>query len=74
MTLKSIREMRDATPFKPFEIHLSSGRVLPVATCDHLFFLPLDPEFIVALPDGGFQIVDPGHVEAIKPQRRAKAA
>jgi hypothetical protein len=42
-------------PLKPFEIHLSDGRVLPVVTTDHLLFLPKNPEFIVVLPDGGFR-------------------
>ena len=62
MTLKALREMRDTAPFKPFDIHLADGRVLPVVTTDHLLFLPNNPEFIVVLPDGGFRIVDPSQV------------
>jgi hypothetical protein len=62
MTLRTLREMRDAAPFKPFDIHLADGRVLPVVTTDHLLFLPNNPEFIVVLPDGGFRIVDPSQV------------
>ena len=62
MTLGTLREMRDAAPFKPFEIELADGRVLPVVTTDHLLFLPNNPEFIVVLPDGGFRIVDPSQV------------
>ena len=52
MTLKTLREKRDSAPFKPFDIHLADGRVLPVATADHLLFLPKNPEFIVGLPQG----------------------
>lgn len=70
----AIREFLEATPFKPFELHLASGRVLPVVTCDHLFFLPKDREIIVALPEGGFQVVEPDHIESIAHRRRAKAA
>jgi len=65
MTLKALREMRDATPFKPFEIHLADGRVLTVATTDHLFFMPGSPEFLVVLPDGGFRFVDSAQVVSV---------
>jgi hypothetical protein len=65
MTLKTLREMRDAAPFKPFDIHLADDRVLPVVTTDHLLFLPNKPEFIVGLPDGGFRIVDPSQVVSV---------
>lgn len=65
MRLKTLREMRDAAPFRPFDIHLADGRVLPVVTTDHLLFLPKNPEFIVVLPDGGFRIVDPSQVVSV---------
>ena len=62
MTLKTLKELRDAAPFKPFEIQLADGRALTVVTTDHLLFLPNNPEFIVVLPEGGFRIVDPSQV------------
>jgi hypothetical protein len=65
MTLKTLREMRDAVPFKPFEIHLADGRVLSVVTTDHLFFMPKSPEFLVVLPDGGFRFVDSAQVVSV---------
>jgi hypothetical protein len=65
MTLKALREMRDAAPFCPFDIHLADGRMLPVVTTDHLLFLPQNPEFIVVLPDGGFRIVDPSQIVSV---------
>ena len=60
--LKTLRELRDTAPFKPFEIHLADGRALTVATPDHLFFLPNSVEFLVVLPDGGFRFVDSAQV------------
>jgi hypothetical protein len=57
MKLKTLRELRDTAPFKPFEIHLADGRMLTVATPDHLFFMPNSAEFLVVLPDGGFRFV-----------------
>ncbi|MBE7501810.1 MAG: hypothetical protein HS113_16205 [Verrucomicrobiales bacterium] len=76
MTLKTLREMRDTAPFRPFDIHLADGRMLPVITTDHLLFLPNNPEFIVVLPEGGFRIVDPSQVVSVgrnlKPARAPK--
>jgi hypothetical protein len=37
MSLKTLREMRDAAPFKPLDIALANGRSLTVATPDHVF-------------------------------------
>jgi len=62
MTLKTLKEMRDAPQFKPFEIHLSDGRALTVATPDHLFFMPNGTEFLLVLSDGGFRFVDTAQV------------
>lgn len=60
-----IKDLRDAAPFKVFEIHLSNGQVLPVVTPDHLFFIPKSPEFMVVLPDGGFRIIDLAQVVSV---------
>lgn len=68
MTLKTLRETRDIAPFKPFDIHLADGRVLPVITTDHLLFMPKNPEFIVVLPDGSFRIIDPAQVVSVGPK------
>ncbi|MCL4788708.1 MAG: hypothetical protein KJ070_18260 [Verrucomicrobia bacterium] len=65
MTLKKLKEMRDAVPFKRFEIQLSDGRALTVATPDHLFFMPNGKEFLMVLPDGGFRFVDAAQVVSI---------
>lgn len=58
MTAKTLKDLRDSTPFKPFDVHLADGQVLPVVTLDHLFFMPGTDEFMLVLPDGGFRIVD----------------
>lgn len=62
MTMKTLQELRNRTPFKPFELHLSSGQSIPVLSTDHLFFFPTHAELLVVLPDGGFRFVDPAHV------------
>lgn len=74
MTEKPIKDMRDSAPFKPFEIHLTNGHTLRVATPDHLFFIPKSPEFMVVLPDGGYRIVDLAQVVNIgRAASRAKS-
>ena len=74
MKTKTLRELRDAAPFKPFEIHLSNGHALAVATPDHLFFMPNGGEFLVVRPDGGFRFVDSAQVvSAGRGSARAKA-
>ncbi len=65
MMLQTLREMRDTTPFRPFEIHLSSGRSLPVVSTDHLLFMPGRTDFILVLPDNGFRIVDVAQVVSV---------
>jgi hypothetical protein len=66
MNLETLREMRDAAPFKPFDIQLADGRPsLRVATPDHLFFIPNSSEFMVVLHDGGFRIIDSSQVVSI---------
>lgn len=42
MTIEQLRNAYTARPFRPFVIHLSDGREVPV----------LSPEFIMAVPSG----------------------
>lgn len=74
MTLKALRELRDAAPFKAFDLELADGRTLPVVTPDHLFFMPDAKELFVVLPDNGFRFVDLAQVvSAGRNAARAKA-
>jgi hypothetical protein len=73
MTEKTIREMRDMSPFKSFKIHLSNGRALRVATRDHLFLFPESTEFMVVLPGGSFKIVDLAQVVSVGRAARTKS-
>ena len=74
MSIKTLRELRDAAPFKPFDISLADGRSLTVATADHLFFFPNSTEFMVVLAAGGFRIVSSAQVVSVgRNPARAKA-
>jgi hypothetical protein len=74
MTEQTVRKMRDASPFRPFRIHLADGRDLEVVHPDHLFFMPKRPEFIVVLPNGDFRIVDKDQVVSIGRGSSARAS
>ena len=74
MTLKTIRDLRDRAPFRPFDLHLAEGEVLTVPTPDHLFFVPESIDVIVGLVEGGFRIVDTTQiVSAGRVRPRAKS-
>ena len=71
MKMKDIQEMRDFAPFKPFALHLSSGRVIKISTPDHLLFSPRGDLLVVFPATGGICVVEPGHVESLDLARAA---
>jgi hypothetical protein len=52
-------------PFKPLELHLTSGRTLPVATRDHLLLSPRGDLVVLFPPDGGICVIDAAQIAAI---------
>jgi hypothetical protein len=62
MTLKTLKELRDAAPFRPFAIYLADGQELRVVTPDHLFFMPNGKELLVVASDNAFRFVDAAQV------------
>lgn len=73
MTIDSIRSLINLTPFKPFVIHLADGRAVSVPHRDFIFFLRGDkPDFIVAHPDGGFEVVASDLVENVTVSAKAR--
>jgi hypothetical protein len=58
MKTETIRELRDERPFRPFELHVADGRVIPVVTVDHLLISPRNDEFVVYTPEGNLQVLD----------------
>ena len=65
MSIKDIQELRDIAPFKPLELHLTSGRTLPVSTPDHLLFSPRGDLVVLFPPDGGVCVIDPAQIATI---------
>ncbi|HTD65757.1 MAG TPA: hypothetical protein VK846_04400 [Candidatus Limnocylindria bacterium] len=71
MKMKDIQEMRDVAPFKPFTLHLTSGRAIKISTPDHLLFSPRGDLLIVFPSAGGVCVVEPVHVESLDLARAA---
>ena len=73
MKSTTIRELRDQTPFRPFDIHLTDGRALAVVTPDHIMISPTNQEFALYHADGTLDIVEASRVTTItrKPRRKA---
>ncbi len=66
MKIKQIKDLRDAVPFKPFVIELSSGRTIPISDGDHLWIAPNKKKTLVAFDaEGHFYIVDFEHVSTL---------
>ena len=59
MMIDTIRSLMHQVPFQPFVIHLSDGRPpLYVPHPDFIFLLKGNkPDFIVARPEGGFDVI-----------------
>ncbi len=57
--------MREAKPFKPFEIHLNDGHTLVISNPDYLYIFPESTEFIVARPNSGYRHSDVSQVLSI---------
>ena len=70
----TIRDMRDQTPFRPFEIHLADGRSLAVVTPDHIMISPTNQEFALYHADGTLDVVDASHVTGLRRQAGGKSS
>lgn len=68
VSVKDIKELRDMAPFKPFSLHLTSGRTLKVATADHLLLAPRGDLLVLFPPDGGVCVIDPAQVATVDGQ------
>jgi hypothetical protein len=58
MTIEKLRQFYDATPFRPFVLHLADGRAIPVAHRDFFAAAPSGRTFAIYQPDDTFNLVD----------------
>ena len=68
MSVKDIKDLRDMAPFKPFSLHLTSGRTLQVATPDHLLVAPRGDLLVLFPIAGGVCVIDPVQVASVDVQ------
>lgn len=58
MTVERLRNLYEAQPFRPFIIHTSDGREVPVRHREFLALGPAGRTVIVYQPDESFDIID----------------
>jgi len=58
MTIEQMRQMYQAQPFQPFDIHLADGRSVPVLHREFMISSPSGRTVIVYQPDDSFNIID----------------
>ncbi len=58
MTIEQLRATREASPFRPFTIHLAGGRSFRVPHRDYLSMSPGGRTVIVYQSDEAFSILD----------------
>jgi hypothetical protein len=68
MTIEQLRQLHQARPFQPFDIHLADGRTLSVEHPEFLAQSPAGRTFAVGRPDGVMEIVDLLLVVSLKPR------
>jgi hypothetical protein len=58
MTVEQMRAMCDATPFRPFVIHLADGKEIPVVSREFISSAPTGRTIVVWQPDDSMSIID----------------
>lgn len=62
-----IKELRDARPFRPFNVQLGDGRACRISSPDHIFLVPGDDTFLAVDAHGRMQLyVDLSLVTAVE--------
>jgi hypothetical protein len=58
MTVERIQQILNATPFRPFTIHLADGKVVPVASREFVAASPSGRTIVVFDPEDRMNIID----------------
>ena len=66
MTLEHLRSVRDASPFVPFIIELTDGRVYRVPHPDYFSTSPSGRMVVVCNPDGAFSRIDLSMISVLR--------
>lgn len=72
MRAEEIRSVLAENPHRSAWLHLTSGRSVLVQAFDYIFFPPGSQTIVVAVPEGGFAIIDCATVSEIRTQPRPR--
>jgi hypothetical protein len=70
MNLASVRKMKDRTPFRAFQFHLTSGEVLPVGHPENMSVPQGEDDLFVVWTDEGWNLLAAGQVTRISVRRK----
>jgi hypothetical protein len=65
MDIERIRDLRNAYPFKPFNLILTNGRKLPVDKSYYLGFSPTKRFMTHSSVGGGFEVIRPSEIRDV---------
>jgi hypothetical protein len=71
MKLDYVRKMKDRTPFRPFQIHLTNGEVLAVDHPERMSVPADEDDLFVVWTNDGWNLLEARQVARLSVQRRA---
>lgn len=74
MLISDVRKLYQATPFRPFIIHMADGRQISVYHRDFIIGSPNGLTVVVYQPDGAFDIIDVELITSLQVLAPATAA
>ena len=72
MKLDAIRKMRDRAPFRPFQLHLSSGEVLPVLHAEQMSMPSDSADLFVVWTSNDWNLLEADQVIRISTGKRSR--
>lgn len=75
MRVEEIRSRLSENPHQPAQLFLTSGRTVLARGLDYAFFPPATQTIIVAVPEGGYAIIDCLTISEVRvsPRRKSKS-
>jgi hypothetical protein len=70
MKLDYVKKMRDRTPFRPFQIHLTTGEILPVDHPESMSVPADEDDLFVVWTDRNWNLLEAGQVARVSAQHR----
>jgi hypothetical protein len=71
MKLAYVKRMRDRTPFRPFQIHLTTGEVLPVDHPDNMSVPADEEDLFVVWTNHDWNLLEAGQVARVSVHRKS---